>query len=142
MADMKDSRFRAIHGGPRFECTNPRCSRNGPSNGYSGGYGGDNWLYKSCAGSGCSAQIRYKEHWEHQPNYCESCKLQFRAGSLQRRSDGGWNEYHGRGRHRPDGGIEFGDSRGKHSHHVRDQNFKDTGGREEGFNKPWVRKQD
>lgn len=55
-----------------------------------------------------------------------------RAGSLQRRQGGGFDEYHGRGQHRADGGIAFDDSQGKHSHTVRDKDFKPVFERKEG----------
>lgn len=57
-----------------------------------------------------------------------------RAGSLQIRRDGGFNEYHGHGPLRPDGSgnIDFDDSQGKHSHTVRDKDFNKVWEREEG----------
>lgn len=133
MSDMRGSTSHMM-GGPAWECMNPYCSRNRSS--YSSGSSGSDWLYKDCATPGCSNQVRYKSHWDNPPNYCDSCKEQHRnsprAGSLQRRKDGGYNEYHGRGHHNSEGGIDFDDSQGKHSHTVRDKDFNKVWERKEG----------
>lgn len=129
LSDMSGSPFNT---GPRFKCMNGMCSSNrdrGSHSSYGGG-GGNDWLHKPCATPGCPNEVHYKEDWDHPPSYCKSCKENApRAGSFQRDRSGNLHEYHGRGYHRSDGGIEFSGGQSDHSHQKYDSQGRPIGGR-------------